>query len=484
MSPNPASASAARIVRILLLLLGALVVAYAISDHPFYGGEPGFGSTQMLIGAVGIGIALCALLPTRIAGSILLLVVTILTMLAFMEMAGEIMLRSRFRPNYQYDDRLIFKFIPSRDGVMTRAPLNGGETAAYRINSDGFRGPELLPAGKATRLAVYGDSFIHAFYSNQEETFAAQLGTLLEKRLGKQVEVVNAGVSSYGPDQVSLKMEDELPGLRPDLVIVAIFAGNDYGDLLRNKMFLLDTDGALVENRWKLDSRVRTLFDLNQRESILKRALRSISGSMQPADRSRFSNLDFLLGEAEREYRSHVVEHNDIITNTHTDYYSADVSLTPKSESARYKVALMGAVMRRMRDIAGQNGVPLAFLFIPHPVDVADHYDAWQIDRKRFPDYDGRNQIAPLEDTARSLNVPFVSLYDAYRRIDANALYFHDDDHWNAAGQRLAAEVMADYLLAHNLPGSGMAADATQRSGVNAPHPNSIPLPAPLPAAR
>jgi hypothetical protein len=88
-----------------------------------------------------------------------------------------------------------------------------------------------------------------------------------------------------------------------------------------------------------------------------------------------------------------------------------------------------------------------------------DHYDGWRIDRERFPDYDGRNQIAPLEGMARALGVPFASLYDVYRANNANSLYFHGgDDHWNAAGQRMAAKVMADILLAHGLPRAGRTA--------------------------
>ena len=451
------SESTPRIVRVLLLVVGALMVVYAISDHPFYGGEPGFGWSQTLIAAAGVGLALCALLPTSIAARILLLTVTSLVMLGFAEIAGEVVLGPRHRPIFQPDDRLIFKFIPNRRSVITRIPLNGGETVTHRINSEGFRGDELRPAGEATRVVVYGDSFIHAFYSKNEETFAVRLGALLADRLGRKIEVVNAGVSSYGPDQISLKMEDELSRLRPDLVIVSIFAGNDYGDLLRHKLFRLGADGALVENRWKLDPRVRGWFELSQRESILKRALRNALESSGPPPPA--ITLDFLLQEAEREYRSFVIEHDDVVANTHRSYYSADVSLTPNSASARYKIALMAAVVRRIRDVAAQNRVPLVFLYIPHPGDVTDHYDGWRIDRKRFPDYDGRNQIAPLEGMALSLGVPFVSLYDVYRANDADSLYFHGgDDHWNAAGQRMAAEVTANYLLAHGLPGTGRAA--------------------------
>ena len=477
MNSESTSGTGKLIVRSLLFLVGALVAGYALSDHPLYGGEPGFGRFQMLLVVAGGALALCGLLPTAIAGRVLLLSVASLVMLAFAEMAGEILLGPRYRPIFQPDERLIFKFIPNRYSVMNRAPINGGGTVGHRINSAGFRGDELLPAGNAARVVVYGDSFIHAFYSHDEETFAAQLGARLAGRAGRRVEVVNAGVSSYGPDQIILKMEQELPRLRPDLAIVAIFAGNDYGDLLRNKIYRLGADGALAENSWKLDPKVRMWLELSQRESILKRAVRSALGAWGSSpDRDQgerkaggperdVTSMEFLLEEAEREYRNYVLERNDAVTNTHVDYYSADVSLTPGSASARYKVALMQAVVRGIRDVAARNNVALALLLIPHPFDVAEHYGGWsKVDRGRFPDYNGRNQVAPLEDMARALGVPFVSLYDVYRANDANKLYFHGgDDHWNAAGQRLAAEVMADYLIARDLSGAGKAAEGAPR---------------------
>lgn len=444
-----------------------MMVVYAVSDHPLYGGEPGFGSLQGLIAAAGVAVALCALLPNRIAGSVLLLTVASFVMLAFAEIAGEFLLGPRHRPIFQFDERLIFKFIPKRRSVMTHAPVNGGGTVAHRINSQGFRGEELRPAGAMTRVVVYGDSFIHAFYTPEDETFVAQLGRFLAGRTGRPVEAINAGVSSYGPDQIALKMADELGRLRPEFAVVAVYAGNDYGDLLRNKIFRLGADGALVENRWKLDPKVRMWLELSQRESILKRALRSALGpGPSPTRRAtEVTGTDFLLAEAEREYRNFVLEHNDEVTNTHVDYYSADVSLTPDGASARYKVALMHAVLRRIRDVAARNGVPLAFLFIPHPADVSEGHDWGMIDRKRFAGYDGRNQIAPLEAMAKSLGVPFLSLYDPYRSNGAIGLYLRGgDDHWNAAGQRLAANAMAELLLRHGLPrvkGNAVTSSAT-----------------------
>jgi hypothetical protein len=434
--------------------VGSLLVAYAISDHPFYGGQPGFGKAQAVIALAGVAVALCALAPSRFASAALLLVSSSLVTLTVAEIGAEMLLAPRHRPVYQADERLIFKFIPNRLSVMTHAAVNGGGTVTHRINSAGFRGQELRRTGEALRVMVYGDSFIHAFYTPDQSTFVAQLGTALAEQLGAPVETINAGVSSYGPDQIALRMEKELTELRPDVAIVAVFAGNDYGDLLRNKIFRISADGTLMENRWKLDPLVRSAFEMSQRESILLRAIRTVIRVEAPAVHDKDPlNMDFLLAEAEREYRSY--EQNDDVTNTHVDYYSADVSLKPRSESARLKIRLMTAVLQRIRDIAARADVPLVLLLIPHPLDVAlgEASDWGTVDRVRFPEYEGRNQIAPLEGAAKALGVPFLSLYDLYRSRGADLVYLHGgDDHWNEVGQASAARAMATLLSNRGLP--------------------------------
>ena len=108
----------------------------------------------------------------------------------------------------------------------------------------------------------------------------------------------------------------------------------------------------------------------------------------------------------------------------------------------------MNAVLQRVKNIANGAGVQLVLLFIPHAFNVADEYDIGRVQADRFPQYSRRNLIAPLEEWARVNDVPFVSLFDLFRTRDANALYFHGgDDHWNAAGQKLAAEMVVDYLV-------------------------------------
>ena len=81
-----------------MLILGALLVGYAVSDHPFYGGEPGFGLLQRLIASVGLGIALSSALPLAIAERVLLAAISSLSMLAVAELVSEPLLAPRHRP--------------------------------------------------------------------------------------------------------------------------------------------------------------------------------------------------------------------------------------------------------------------------------------------------------------------------------------------------------------------------------------------------
>jgi hypothetical protein len=451
---NPPRSRGQRIIRILLLAIGLGMAVYSLSDHPMYGGPPGMGLLQKLILAAGALVALGALLPKRFAEQLFLLVTSGLLMLALAEIMANVMIGPTFRPIYQEDTKLIFSFIPDRRSSTTLPAVNGGQTITHRINSAGFRGPELLPRDPSRkRIVVYGDSFIHAYYAADEDTFPVRLSQQISAKLGQDVEVINAGVSSYGPDQISYKLSDELPALDPDLVVIAIFAGNDYGDLMRNKMFRLGPSGELITNRWELDAEVSAAFSLAQRESILVRALRNVVKE-RPAPAPPSSGAvdrEFLVSEARREYES-LVSGNPVVTNTHIDYYSADVSLEPESESARYKTSLMYRVLERLRSIATDSDTPVVFLFIPHPADLTDDYDWGSVDRQRYPGYDGRNQVAPLERFAKDTGSHFVNLFDSFRARDPNALYFHGgDDHWNPAGQALAAELVATYIAEQGL---------------------------------
>ena len=131
--------------------------------------------------------------------------------------------------------------------MFVHRPENGGSRVDVRINADGFRGPPLRPlVGSGRRIMVYGDSFIAGEISPDTLTFVRVLERLLQSRHGSEIEVVNAGVAGYGPDQAFIALREDAPRMRPAAVILGIFADNDFGDLVRDKLFVLSADSQLT----------------------------------------------------------------------------------------------------------------------------------------------------------------------------------------------------------------------------------------------
>ncbi|MFQ5785492.1 MAG: SGNH/GDSL hydrolase family protein [Alphaproteobacteria bacterium] len=145
-----------------------------------------------------------------------------------------------------------------RPGVEGWWNLEGG--AYLAINREGFRDREhslAKPAG-GFRIAVLGDSYTEARAIPTEKTF----WSILERRLktcaalaGRPVEVLNFGVSGYGTTQELITLRRHVLKYRPDLVLLAFYAGNDVWNNSRaldrhpDRPYLVMRDGAPVIDR-------------------------------------------------------------------------------------------------------------------------------------------------------------------------------------------------------------------------------------------
>jgi hypothetical protein len=95
-------------------------------------------------------------------------------------------------------------------------------------NSWGFRGPE--PNPKATvRGLVLGDSFMQGMLVGEADTPPARLQRDLEKRLGKDVSILNTGHLGYSIDQYYFTLREYGDQFAPHFVVLSLFA-NDFGD--------------------------------------------------------------------------------------------------------------------------------------------------------------------------------------------------------------------------------------------------------------
>ena len=97
----------------------------------------------------------------------------------------------------------------------------------FRTNNRGFREDEPTElASDAFRVLVLGDSHTEGAVNN-DESFANVLERQIRRRSDMPVEVLNAGVSGTGPYEMEGMLKKQLE-LGPDLVIAALFTGNDF----------------------------------------------------------------------------------------------------------------------------------------------------------------------------------------------------------------------------------------------------------------
>lgn len=133
---------------------------------------------------------------------------------------------------------------PAFQGLFTGDPATGYRlmpgarirftTAEFdtdiRINHAGVRDDEEIgpkPAGER-RIVILGDSLVLSVQVPFEQTF----GELLERRLNAapspyRYRVINAGVQGYGPVEELLFFRNVARRFEPDVVIMALFVGND-----------------------------------------------------------------------------------------------------------------------------------------------------------------------------------------------------------------------------------------------------------------
>jgi hypothetical protein len=117
------------------------------------------------------------------------------------------------------DPEIGFLYRPGLEGRIARGDLD----FRFRLDSKGFRNPEPWP--ERTRVVVLGDSMAFGYGADD----GADWVSLLRPDL-PAAGLVNLGLIGSGPLQQERIFERFAAGLRPSLVLLCLFAGNDLDD--------------------------------------------------------------------------------------------------------------------------------------------------------------------------------------------------------------------------------------------------------------
>jgi hypothetical protein len=302
-------------------------------------------------------------------------------------------------------------------------------------------------------VVVYGDSFVEAEFSPREKTFVRRLGHHLSVACGRSVETVNAGVTGWGPDQVALRLQQDLGRLDPDLVVIALYAGNDLGDLVRNRLYRLDPRGTAVRSHVTLDREVSAAMDAAASDrgllslqvvARLLRAWRHLRFRPEPITNPVEDSLEL----AREAYAAAITDDTPVVTDQMIDHYDADVAVAPEAPSASYKAALLAGVLSRIAAMLGNAETSGLVVVIPPAVDVCEEH-SFQADLRRWPEYSRRRLSRWSAECARASGLPVVELFPHFAGPECRDLYFRaGDNHWNDRGQERAASLVTSHASA------------------------------------
>lgn len=358
---------------------------------------------------------------------------------------------------YRLDAGLLHTTIPGARRIQTMPAWAGGARNLVRINSAGYRGAELETPKARSRIVVLGDSLVMGGNVAENRTFPARLGA----HLGRSYEVVNGGCDSYGPDQTLLRFERAVDDLAPDLAVLVLCATNDFGDLLRDKLFRIDERGELIREQPVLSDRIVEHFGavraLAARPALVRlwihfRKTRAAARrEAEEARRPLVYDMNVFLQAATWEYTNAVTEQDQRVYNLRRDTYDADVAIHPQDPSSVYKRRLLTAVLTRLARTCSNRGIPLAAVVVPSAVDLDPAFHI-RVDPSLFPTYDPRALTAGMATALEDADVANLSLFTLFAANDPTTLFVgRTDFHWNERGIELAARETARWLADQDL---------------------------------
>jgi hypothetical protein len=336
-----------------------------------------------------------------------------------------------------------------------------------RISSDGLRDQEhsLTKPANTLRIALVGDSYAEALAVNMEETFWSVMKDKLAEcnaASGKDIEIINFGVSGYGTAQELLTLREKVWKYSPDVVMLAVTTNNDLTD---NSRALKKVDEIPYfiyrDNQLTLDNSFQssqTFLRRQSRSNRFGRWLRDHSRVVQALTEGHHALKIMSASWRARWSRSEPATAPSTSPDqkpnisAQIDELGADnlIYLEPQTDIWRNAWQITEALIVAMRDEVQARGAKFVVITLSNGIQVFPDVNAREQFKKRL----GINDLLYPDNRIRSLcereKIPVITLApDLQQFAERNKVFLHGFDkdigngHWNVTGNRVAGELIA-----------------------------------------
>jgi hypothetical protein len=335
------------------------------------------------------------------------------------------------------------------------------EGEAYvRINSEGLRDREHSrpKPGGTVRVAVLGDSFAEALQVPSEDAFWA----VMERRLsaceafgGRNVEVINFGVSGYQTAQELVTLRRHVWDYSPDIVVLAVTTANDIRDnsaalaQYPHVPFGVYRDGALLIDDSALEKRNGSFSFRLQQSAVgsLFYLMRDHSRVIQLFDKARLALRNYEeRKQAHDDGRGENPAHEEI--GVDDSVYAA-----PKDPAWEDAWRLTEGLILTMRDEVRNRGAEFFVVTLSNSIQVNPNPASRQEFMSRLGVGDLFYPDRRLKSLGERQQIPVFNLAPVLQAYaERNGVYLHGfgdrpgKGHWNKAGHRLAGDLITQEL--------------------------------------
>jgi len=321
-----------------------------------------------------------------------------------------------------------------------------GTSVAVRTNASGFRGEELVPG--RTPVLVIGDSYTFGVFVNDAETYPARLDRLIgESHKGYQV--INAGYAAgWETDQHYVWLKAQGLALRPEIVILGVFLGNDILNIAPEAWAEKDAHGLPV----RYLNRNLVVDDAGY---IRAPGPADIVEALHRMPILRDSHVAVLLARGLRKLQVGQSSTREALSSS--EMKLAHIFGEYSAEFHRKERNFMALVSRMKTEVEINGGkflvalLPMNFMIEPDKIDFSMPGTKF---RHRKPVYYRRLGALLEREGIQFIDIESIML------ATRGGPYFpaNGEVHFNPRGHELTAQAIFDYINRHNLLAASSAA--------------------------